>query len=115
MNGGCDVAITTPDYVTWTELKNIGAIAGPLITVIIALLVVTYKSLQTTNEKLAAAQAAHVKEDDDIHDKLFSIMRENDEKLNRLLGAHDARILAEQQAVIISQQHHPNPDNLRLP
>jgi len=71
-------------------LLDLVKIIGPFITVIIGLVVWAWKKMEKTQEKMENAFTDHVKEDDEIHDKIFTQQRESDAKLNELLGEHHA-------------------------
>lgn len=109
MNGGYAVPTQSlpPDYVTWSELTRLCKIVGPLTAMIIALLIVTYKAMQKTDEKTIKAFEAHVAADDSEHDRLFTDLRATDSKLDQLIGEHKGRTCP--------TDHHPNPDSTWLP
>lgn len=102
-----------PDPVTWDQLERISKIIGPLIAVIMGLIIAAWRSMDKNNEKTTEALNAHVADDDDVHDRLFTDLRATDSKLDHLLGEHDSRKASS--AACETRANHPNPDSTRLP
>lgn len=72
------------------HLKDIGLIYGFPAIIVIGLLVWAWKRMESAQDKLEQIFIATTKENDEVHDSLFKLVRATDEKLNTLKGAHDA-------------------------
>jgi hypothetical protein len=64
----------------------------PLVVIIVGFIIWAWKKMEDTQGKLETAFIDHVKENDDIHDKLFTESREINHKLDVLLGEHGAQM-----------------------
>ena len=80
------------------HINDLVTLYGPILTVggvligfIIGLLIWAWKRLENTQAKMEVVFTKHVEENDKLHNTLFSHIRETDEKLNHLLGEHEAQ------------------------
>ena len=60
----------------------------PVWGVILALVAYAWRRLNATVEKLWSIHDEHAKRDDEIHTELFTRLRQDEEKLNMLIGEH---------------------------
>ena len=72
------------------HLTDASKLFGPFLAIIIAMGIWAWKRMEKTQDKLESAFIKHVQENDDLHDKLFSELRELAKELNTLLGEHKA-------------------------
>lgn len=72
------------------HLKDVGMMYGFPVIIVIGLLVWAWKRMETSQDKLEKVVATNITENDKAHGELFKLIRASDEKINTLIGAHDA-------------------------
>lgn len=75
---------TPPDRSLMEQL----GIFAPFVTVLGGLVGYAWRMKDRAMEKLTSALEDHVEKDDAVHKELFTVIRRDEEKLNRLLGEH---------------------------
>jgi hypothetical protein len=68
--------------------QQIAINAENIVAIILALVVWAWQKMEKTQDKLETAFIDFVKENDSVHDKLFTAQRDSDKQLNGLLGEH---------------------------
>jgi hypothetical protein len=70
------------------HLLDAGKILGPFVVIIIAMGVWAWQKMEKSQEKMELAFIAHVKENDEVHDRIFTGQRDTEKELSELLGEH---------------------------
>ena len=70
------------------HLTDAAKLFGPFVAVIIAMGVWAWKRMEKTQDKLEQAFIKHVQENDELHDKLFTELREVSKEFYILVGDH---------------------------
>lgn len=82
-------AFETAEAISLENLRELVEIISPFIVTIIALIIYAWRKMEKSQEKLQEALESHIKEDDEIHDKMFTVIRTEESKLASLIGAHN--------------------------
>jgi hypothetical protein len=76
---------------TVNHLMEAAKLVGPFIAVITTLIIWAWNKIEKAQDKIEAALTLHIKDDDSLHDQLFSHQRETEARLNVLIGEHNVR------------------------
>ena len=76
--------------ITVEYVEYVAKIVLPFISIIVGLVVWTWKKMERSIDKVSEALELHVESDEEIHDHLFTASRKTGEKLAELIGAHNA-------------------------
>ena len=83
--------IPKPDNGILDHLDVVVKIIGPILGITLGLIIWAWKKMEESVKEAKDFIIAHIKQDDKIHDELFTRQRETDHKLDELVGEHRAR------------------------